>query len=180
MNKQTLSELFIIEDFLPKEANVKNSELNSFILNDLATSSFEPLDKNRYGDLNLKFRKEYNWIFDYVVGQIYVKNNKMQLRYEGVSANVEGLGQSSFSRHNVNTEDVFNSPDLTVLYCVNGEGELVIEYPENIYKEKFITLDTEPGKIIIFNSGLKYYFLKNNFKDLRTTLAYKAKIINHY
>lgn len=177
MNKKILSEIFVIEDFLPKEANVKNSELNSFILNDLATSSFETLDKNRYEDLNLKFRKEYNWVFDYVVDQIYLKNNKMQLRYEGVSANVEGSGQSSFSRNNVNSYDVFNSPDLTVLYCVNGEGELVIEYPENIYKERFVVLDTEPGKIIIFNSGLKYYFLKNNFKDIRTTLCYKAKIV---
>lgn len=179
MNKKTLSELFIIEDYLPKESNVKNSELNSFILNDLATSSFEPLDNNRFEDLKLKSRKEYNWIFDYVTDQIYVKNDRMQIQLDGFCANVEGYGQSSFSRHNVNTLDVFNSPDLTVLYCVNGEGEIVIEYPENIYKEKFITLDTEPGKIIIFNSGLKYYFLNNNFKDVRTTLCYKAKLLYH-
>ena len=83
------------------------------------------------------------------------------------------------AREDLNTLDVFNSPDLTVLYCVNGEGEIVIEYPENIYKEKFITLDTEPRKIIIFNSGLKYYFLNNNFKDVRTTLCYKAKLLYH-
>ena len=31
MNKQTLSELFIIEDYLPEESHVKNSELNRYL-----------------------------------------------------------------------------------------------------------------------------------------------------
>lgn len=177
MKKKTLSEIFIIEDYLPKDSHVSNGDLNSFILNDLATSSFEPLNKNRYGDLNLKHRKEYTWIFDYIRDQIYVKNNHMQLRFEGLTSNVEGFLQSSFSRNNVDTYNVLGSPDLTILYCVNGEGELVVEYPENIFKNKFTVLDTEPRKIIIFNSGLNYYFLKNNLKDLRTTLCYKAKIV---
>lgn len=177
MNKKILSTTFVIEDFLPKESNVKNSELNGFILNDLATQSFEPINKNRYGDLNLNHKKEFNWIFDYIREQIFLKNNHMQLRFEKLFANVEGYLESSFSRNNVNTNDIFNSPDLTILYCVNGEGELVIEYPDNKNLDKYILLDTEPGKIIIFNSNLNFYFLKNPSKDLRTTLCYTATII---
>lgn len=177
MNKKILSETFVIEDFLPKDSHVKNSDLNSFILNDLATQSFQPINKNRYGDINLSHRKQLNWIFDYIRDQIFLRNNKMQIIFKGLFATVDGYLESSFSRNNIDTNDILNSPHLTILYCVNGEGELVIEYPDNKDLDKYIILDTEPGKIIIFNSSLNYYFLKNNFKDLRTTLCYTARIV---
>lgn len=74
-------------------------------------------------------------------------------------------------------EDPKNSPEFTLLYCVQGYSDIDIEYKDerNLLRKETIILT--PGHYVMFNSDLNY-FIKNNPVDRKRILInYRIKIL---
>jgi hypothetical protein len=174
MLKEILSETFYVTDFLPESSKVDNNLVHSLILNDYAKQSFSTIFENKYNDVFIKYHQQYGWIFDYIRDQFYIKYN-ISLRLEKTIANVEGYLESTFKRNQVDLYDIKGSPDYTILYFVQGEGDLVIEWSDHRDLNRYLTVEFESKKIIIFNSDLNYYLTKNTSQDLRSSIIFTAK-----
>ena len=179
MKKKVLSEKFIVKGKLPKESLVDNVLLRAHILE----ADEEYKDKTEINNIPLtdsipvKHHKHIFWVFDYVRDMFNLKNFSTTsiFFYFGI---VNEYKQNYPKTNNFNFEDPKNSPEFTLLYCVQGYSDIDIEYKNkrNLLKKENIILT--PGHYAMFNSDLNY-FIKNNPVDRKRILInYNVKIVD--
>ena len=129
---------------------------------------------NKYKDLDISFIKEIKWVSDYI--------EQKMISYYGEDVylidhyvNIQKPGHISYKRNNENLNDIRNSCDFTALYIVTGEGNLFLEYDNNIRKQQTFVERVKEKSIAIFNSDINYFLDENKTEYNRIIINFLYK-----
>jgi hypothetical protein len=172
MNKKVLTEKFLFTFNLPNLSKVNNLELNRKIYEQKQNFVFLPT--NKYEDIDILFSQDVKWVSDYVVEKLSVYQGK-QTYVSDYFVNVQKPEHISFKRNNINLNDIRNSCDYTCLFIVKGEGNLYLEYDNNIRKQQTFVEKIKEKSIAVFNSDIEYYLDRNTTPYERTVLTFLLK-----
>lgn len=174
MIKKVLVEKSITWGQLSENSLVDNDVLKKLALEDC--NKFVPHFKNRHNDINNTYHKYYTWILEYIRDH-YIKHSFQNLTLECLNSfiNREKKFESTFKRNHINPYDLNNSPEMTVLYFIQGGGgELTLEWDNGRYKDCFNKFAVKDKQFFIFNSDFDYYLTKNTEKDDRVYITYNC------
>ena len=172
MKKEILTEKNIYIDTLPNLSKVDNLELGRRLQEEHDNFIISPL--NKYEDINIPFLKQVKWISDYIQHKFlcYYKKDIYLIDHY---INIQKPNHMSFKRNNINLNDIRNSADYTVLYIVDGSGNLYLEYDNNRKKQQTFFTPLNKKSIAIFNSDIEYFIDRNktNYNSKRLKFLYK-------
>jgi hypothetical protein len=174
MLKKVLSEIDLYIDTVHviniDRAKIKNDILNSFV-------SEKRLSNNKkdysYQDFEVPFSKSLQWLKDYLRDHFRVDYHRT-LVGKKEWGNVYKSHESSFTRHQVESLLLKNSPDYTCLYgleVAKHSCELVIEYDDNRRKNRTWHIPLTDNQFIIFPSAQRYFISKNKSKHMNVFLT---------
>lgn len=172
MDKKVLTEKFLVKFNLPNLSKVDNLELNRRIYEQKQNFVFSP--SNKYEDINISFLQDVKWVSDYIIEKLAV-DQKKHTYVSDHFVNIQKPEHMSFKRNNINLNDIRNSCDYTCLFIVKGEGNLYLEYNDNIRKQQTFVEKIEERSILIFNSDIEYYLDRNKTPYERTVLTFLLK-----
>lgn len=172
MKKETLTEKNIYIDTLPNLSKVNNLEIGRRLQEENDNFIISP--SNKYEDVDIPFLQQVKWISDYIEHKF--------LTYYGEDIylidhyiNIQKPNYMSFKRNNINLNDIRNSADYTALYVVNGNGNLYLEYDNNIRKQQTFVTPLKQKSIAIFNSDIEYFIDRNKTEYNRIVLNFLYK-----
>jgi hypothetical protein len=173
MKENIIYKKIICTDFLPKDSLVNNSEIKSHIfLNFIKNNSKEDI-------INLNYNQHSQWVFEYIHDKFktYIGNT---LGIVNNYAEIHNKNEISIKKNNHNHYDLFNSPDYTAAYVVQGDNSnLIIEWENSKHKNIKESFNIKEKDIIIWNSDLNYYFTENNNEAERIILFFNLIKIKH-
>lgn len=172
MKKIILTEKSLYEDILPDQCKIDNNELDRRIIEQHKEFNYSFI--NKYEDLDLIFIKEIKWISDYIQEKMLVYHGQ-DIYLIDYFANIQKPGHISFKRNNENLNDIRNSCDYTALYVVNGDGNLYLEYDNNIKKKQTYFKKLKQKTIVLFNSSIDYYIDRNKTEYNRIIINFLFK-----
>ena len=173
-NKELLTESAIYWDELPNISSVNIKEIKSTILEDLINFNFT--ENNRYKDIDVKLTQHITWLSDYVRDTFKLKTGK-NLNMLNLKAQIHPANETNIKRNHINSYDLRNSPDMTLMYFIESdENNMIVEYEDHRHKEKYWTIPFKTNKLIMFNSDLNYYLLPNTLDKFRIILIINFEI----
>lgn len=169
MHKKVLSETVFYYGELPHISHVSNEEIKNFILKEF--SKIKSINEDRYKDIKLPAHKHISWIIDYVRDIVKTKFGFTLIPINIISQ-VHEIKETTIKRNHVNPYDIHNSPDFTLIYCVdfNEEDQLVIEFEDHRNKENYWTIPIKNKDFVMWNSDLNYYISPNKKEKFRIYL----------
>lgn len=172
MKKETLTEKNIYIDNLPNLSKVNNLELGRRLQEE--NDEFIISSSNKYEDVDIPFLQQVKWISDYIEHKFltyYTEDIYLIDHY----INIQKPNYMSFKRNNINLNDIRNSADYTALYIVNGNGNLYLEYDNNIRKQQTFIYPLKQKSIAMFNSDIEYFIDRNKTEYNRIVLTFLYK-----
>ena len=162
MEKILLSESAIFYDSIKHASQICNKSLKEHLTKEFAAA---PKKNNRYGDVSAPTDSKYvPWVVEQFSQQLALKK-KVRVYNSDCLIQLHKPGQTSIRRNHIDPYNLHKSPDYVLMYCVQGTGDLNIEYSNHRDVNPCWTMPFEPSKYIMWNSSLDYWFSPNEDKD---------------
>ena len=168
----------------PDNLQIDNDILKFYILESFHKKLFFNEERKDYLVYNnSEYEKFYLYIkdaFKYVNFNNKTKNRTL-IEHNRFS-NVYLPNENSLLRSNIDKNDVFNSPDYTLIYAVDvidNSSKLIIKYDDNKRKDKNWEFPIMNNYFFIFPSNQEYYITKNNSDNINTYLTINYTYIEY-
>ena len=184
MNKQTLTESFIIQDKIDKVSSVDTKLIKNHILSNFTLDA-------RYNDDQYWYMKDYvkvpyhqhiQWTQDWLRDH-YMLDHRQTLvptEKDSIRGIVQQLGENVNTHNNVKEWHLNDSPDVSCLFTVaTGEkkSDIVFEYDDGRNKHRRWKVPLEQNKFILFSSDINHYITHNENKDFLVNLSLHFQLI---
>ena len=174
MNKQMLTESFIIQDKIDKVSSVDTKLIKNHILSNFTLDA-------RYNDDQYWYMKDYvkvpyhqhiQWTQDYL-------RDHYRSEY-GKTLVVQQTGENVNTHHNVKDWHLGESPEVSCLYTVatgKEKSEVIFEYDDGRNKHRRWKVPLIQDQFILFSSNLNHYITHNKSKEFLINLSLHFQLI---
>jgi len=180
-NKKVLFEQFVITHKVSNLLKIDKERLKAnLIKNHVLGNRLE--NENWYHDYyytEVDHHQHISWIHDYIRDHYRgeYENTPILVKKGGiVLLKNESLG----SHHHINDWDYENSPEISVIYCLD-EGDkksnVIFEYEFTRNKKKRFKVDLVKDSLIIFPSDLRHSISQNKNKEAIIALSFQFQIL---
>ena len=181
MQKKILTEQFIITGEINKLSLIDNNLLKKHI------SKFDkPFLDDEYSYLSQYTRIEYHnhisWLQEYL--RDYFLTNGYGHSLDALYGDLQDFrfsslkipkNQTIFTHNHINNNNNLNSPNVSCLYCVDGECEVYFSYDNVNVKDNFWKIPLKPKSYVMFSSSLNHRIKNFNKKTINISLQFLAK-----
>jgi len=169
----TKSEMFV-GFFKTSQSLIKFDELKSHLQKDTARE----LDKEkRFGGLPLRHNQHLQWLFEYIRDQFIKYSYPETITISAMNHELllSKPGELHPTIEDLNLYNLYDSPDYTILFGLNGLSQVTLFYDDHRHKNKTWHIHLEKDKFIMFNSSIKYTISPNTSKENRFIIKTKTQ-----
>lgn len=178
--KEVLAELFVIEHQVSKYLKSNNDKIiknviENYFINNRSSKNFYDKEYDYY---QIQDDQTLFWLKDYIVDHYHFLTKEDLFKTE-ISALLQKTDQSISLHNHLNLNNLKDSPEVSVIYCLQEGGEhetnVVFEYDKDSEKSLKRWVPLKKGKLIIFNSCLNHRITTNLNDDPVVNLSLKFK-----
>lgn len=156
---------------------IKNEAIKGYVLNNK-----KHFIENTWEHKDYKLTRsipELRFVEDYIRDFFKLKT-KQTLEAPSYYVNVLEHLEQSYSRNNLDLNHLLNSPNYTMIYCVDvtdKSSSIVIEYDDHLRINKLYQIAVKNNMFIIMPSTLRYFISENLSEEPNVfiTINYKVK-----
>lgn len=184
MNKQLLTEQFVITGELPKESKADIKQIKNHILSNFTLADRIKDDQFWYlhDYIKVPYHQHIQWVYDYIRDHYRVEYGRtlVQIPKDPIKALVQQTGENINTHCQINDWNLEGSPEVSCLYCVSTgkkSTNIVFEYDDGRNKHRLWKLPMKQNQFILFSSSLRHYITKNENADFLVNLSYEFQLI---
>ena len=184
MEKQTLTESFIIQGKIDKVSSVDTRLIKNHILSNFTLDA-------RYNDNQYWYMKDYvkvpyhqhiQWTQDFLRDHYRVEHKctLIPTPVDSIRGIVQQTGENVNTHNNVKEWHLGDSPEVSCLYTVatgKEKSHVVFEYDDGRNKHRRWKVPLVQDHFILFSSNTPFYITKNENKDFLVNLSLQFQLI---
>ena len=180
-NKEVLSEEFISVHKVSKNLLIDNKKITSLIkkkkkINDRMRPEVWYSDANYF---KLELHQQTTWLSDYIRDTFGTEIKKQYLSLVKMSGIYLEKNESIGSHNHIDEWDYENSPDISVVYCVDTgkeKSDIIFEYEYGRHKKRRWAVFLEKGQCVIFPSYINHFITQNINNKPFVGLSYRYQL----